>query len=348
MTSILPTLETLSRCGRARARRSSRRAAPRARARRCSARSGAGVRPIRPPPAPETGHGLAHIVCRPRPETDAGQVRGAERGRLGELGRARPARRARRPGTASASAFALAPPSTRSSRSGSPARRLDRAHGVDRLVGDRLERRARDVRAAAAAREPDDRAARVRVPVRRAESGQRRHEVHAVVASSRRASCSVSAARSMIRRPSRSHCTAAPVTKIDASSAYARAAPVAARDASRAARGGACGGVAPVLTSTNEPVPYVFLPIPGVDARLAEQRRLLVAGDRRRRGPRAPWSSVRPRDAERSRRSAARAAARARARRTARAAPDPSGPRRCRRAACATRSSRRSRARRSA
>ena len=58
---------------------------------------------------------------------------------------------------------------------------VHRPHGVDGLVGHRLQRGAREVRAAAAAGEPDDRPARVRVPVRRAEPGQRGDEVDAVV-----------------------------------------------------------------------------------------------------------------------------------------------------------------------
>ena len=113
----------------------------------------------------------------------------------------------------------VAPPSARSSASGSRAGALHRPHRVDGLVGHRLERRAREVRAAAAAREPDDRPARVGIPVRRAQPGERGHEVDAVVGVQRAASASVSAASAMIPSPSRSHCTAAPVTKIAASSA---------------------------------------------------------------------------------------------------------------------------------
>ena len=67
---------------------------------------------------------------------------------------------------------------------------------------------------------PDDRAARVRIPVRRSEAGQRRHEVDAVVGVERaRPSPRSRSAASMIPRPSRSHCTAAPVTNTLASSA---------------------------------------------------------------------------------------------------------------------------------
>ena len=90
----------------------------------------------------------------------------------------------------------VAPPSARSSVSSTAARPLHRADGVDGLVGDRLERGAREVRASRAAGQADDRPARVRVPVRRSEPGQRR-------ARSRRrrcpratpASCSVSRGR---------------------------------------------------------------------------------------------------------------------------------------------------------
>ena len=67
---------------------------------------------------------------------------------------------------------------------------------------------------------PMIRPAGVRVPVRRAEPGQRRHEHHAVGRDGTVAAiASVSAAEPTICRPSRSHCTAAPVTKIAPSSA---------------------------------------------------------------------------------------------------------------------------------
>ena len=52
---------------------------------------------------------------------------------------------------------------------------------VGALERDRLERGARDVRRGGAAREAEDRAARVGVPVRRAEAGERRHEIDAAV-----------------------------------------------------------------------------------------------------------------------------------------------------------------------
>ena len=53
----------------------------------------------------------------------------------------------------------------------------DALDDVARLVGDRLERRAHEVLARRAAREPDERAARALVPVRRAEPDERGHEV---------------------------------------------------------------------------------------------------------------------------------------------------------------------------
>ena len=62
-------------------------------------------------------------------------------------------------------------------------------------------------------------AAGVRVPVGRAEAGERRHEDDAAGVGDGRGEASISAAEPMIRRPSRSHCTAAPVTKIAPSSA---------------------------------------------------------------------------------------------------------------------------------
>ena len=60
------------------------------------------------------------------------------------------------------------------------------AHGLKHvrgLVGDGLQRRADDVRPARAAREADDGAAAVHVPVRRAQSGEGRHEVDVAVVS---------------------------------------------------------------------------------------------------------------------------------------------------------------------
>ena len=77
--------------------------------------------------------------------------------------------------------LAVAPPSARSSSSGMPERGVLSPHGVDRLVGDRLQRGAGQVCASRAAREPDDRSARVRVPVRGAQTGEGGHEVDAVV-----------------------------------------------------------------------------------------------------------------------------------------------------------------------
>jgi hypothetical protein len=55
------------------------------------------------------------------------------------------------------------------------------ADRIDRLVGDRLEGRAREVAAVGSPCEAHDRAAGVRIPVRRAEPGQRWDEVDAVV-----------------------------------------------------------------------------------------------------------------------------------------------------------------------
>ena len=47
------------------------------------------------------------------------------------------------------------------------------------LERDRFQCRARDMRDRAAARQADDRALRRRLPIRRAETGERRHEYHA-------------------------------------------------------------------------------------------------------------------------------------------------------------------------
>ena len=62
----------------------------------------------------------------------------------------------------------------------------------------------------------------------------------------------------MTPSPSRSHCTAAPVMKIDPSRAYSTVVPsvnaivVTSPCCER-------GASAPVCSSTNDPVPYVFL-----------------------------------------------------------------------------------------
>ena len=77
--------------------------------------------------------------------------------------------------------LAAAPPSTRSED--------ELRHHVEHvahLEGDRLQRRADDVGAGGAAGEADDQAARLRVPVRRAEPGQGRHEDDAVAVGDRR------------------------------------------------------------------------------------------------------------------------------------------------------------------
>ena len=58
------------------------------------------------------------------------------------------------------------------------------AHGFDeiaRLVRDALERRAGEMRARRRALDPDQQSARVHVPMRRSQAGERRDEVHVVV-----------------------------------------------------------------------------------------------------------------------------------------------------------------------
>src|SRR5688572_32315839 len=74
------------------------------------------------------------------------------------------------------------------------------------------------------------------------------------VFSTLRASGSVSAAASMIPRPSRSHCTAAPAMKIDASSAYAGR-PVASQATVVRRPPPGAGRTCPALRSRNAPVP---------------------------------------------------------------------------------------------
>ena len=76
--------------------------------------------------------------------------------------------------------LALMPPSTRTSSSACP---VSRSCGLDEVrapVGDALEDRAYEVRPRRSARDAEEAAARAEVPLRRAETRQRRHEGHAV------------------------------------------------------------------------------------------------------------------------------------------------------------------------
>ena len=82
-----------------------------------------------------------------------------------------------------------AAPSTRC-----PNRRAIASISSAALEGDRLERRARDVRRVVPRVRPDDGAARVRIPVRRAQADERGHEIHAAAVGDARA-------RALRRRP---------------------------------------------------------------------------------------------------------------------------------------------------
>ena len=115
----------------------------------------------------------------------ARKVGGAQRGRLGRLGEHdRDAEdvglELHQPGVrggATVHAQLVEDPS------GGALHRPDRIVG---LVGDRLERRAREVSGGAAAGEADDRPARVRIPVGRAQAREGRYEVDALVGIERR------------------------------------------------------------------------------------------------------------------------------------------------------------------
>ena len=74
----------------------------------------------------------------------------------------------------------LAPPSTFSSVSSTPASRCIASSRSRDLIGHRLDGRPGDVGRGRAARDADDRAAGVGIPIRRAEPDERRHQVHAV------------------------------------------------------------------------------------------------------------------------------------------------------------------------
>ena len=113
------------------------------------------------------------------------------------------------------------------------------------------------------------------------------------------ASGPVSAASSMTPSPSRSHWIG---RAGDEDRAFERVARRCRRPASTppssACPRSAPGTSAPTLSSTKLPVPYVFLAMPGSNAGLAEQRRLLVAGDAADRD-----AGAAPRTDPRSRRS---------------------------------------------
>ena len=156
-----------------------------------------------------------------KPDRQARQVRRAERRRLGHRRAARPARRAGRPGTASAGRW----PPRRRPRAARPARCPQSpcigVEQVGHLERDALERRARDVRRGRAARDPDD-GARARTDPSAARPGRR------TPAPGRRRRCRAPTRPAPRRRttdwmmpsPSRSHCTTAPPMKTLPSSAY--------------------------------------------------------------------------------------------------------------------------------
>ena len=134
---------------------------------------------------------------------------------------------------------------------------------VGGAVRHRLERGAREVRARRSAREPDDRSARVGLPVRRAESGQRGNEVHAVRRLDR--------ARQrfgLARLLDDAESVAQPLHRGagDEDRRLERVRRPAARIAGdrREQSVSRRGPLAPVFSSRNAPVPYVFLPVPRV------------------------------------------------------------------------------------
>ena len=74
--------------------------------------------------------------------------------------------------------LAAMPPSTRSTVSAGA--RPVGAHGLEQvagLVADRFQRRARELGGARIAGEPEDRAARLRIPLGRAEADKGRHQI---------------------------------------------------------------------------------------------------------------------------------------------------------------------------
>ena len=160
-------------------------------------------------------------------------------------------------------------------------------------------------------------AARVGAPVRRAEPGERGTKSTPPLTSTDAASASPSSASPMMPRPSRSHWIAAPATKTAPSSAYCGGSCSSARRPRCAARRAARRRVARVSTRTKQPVPYVAFACPARSS-LAEERRLLVAGDagdRHRRAEQLALAECAPDGADlaagaRGRRRTARAARR--------------------------------------
>ena len=136
-----------------------------------------------------------------------------------------------------------------------PASRLHRVEQVGDLERDALERGAGDVRRRRAARDADDRAARVRVPVRRAEAGERRHEVDAAgVGDARGERLDLRRASRIMPSPSRSHCTTAPAMKTLPSSAYSVRPPICHATVVSSCCCDASASV-PVFSSRKQPVP---------------------------------------------------------------------------------------------
>ena len=123
--------------------------------------------------------------------------------------------------------------------------------------------RPRDVAGRRAARDADDRAARVRIPVRRAEAGEGRHEVDAaVVGHGRRERLDVgrllddaqAVAQPLHDRAADEH---AALERVLGASAHRPARPSSAGGSSTST------GCVPVFCSRKQPVPYVFFVSPG-------------------------------------------------------------------------------------
>ena len=180
----------------------------------------------------------------------------------------------------SSRSMAEAPPSTRRSRTGRPAACV---HGLDHVAG--LERHglhdgAGQVGARRAAGDAGERAAGVRIPPGAAEAGEGGHE-H----TPRRCRARTPPAGRPRRRgamspsPSRSHWTAAPVTKMAPSRAYA-VVPSASVQATVVSRPSVGGGHRSADVHEHEAAGAVgVLRGARLEAGLPEQRGLLVAGD---------------------------------------------------------------------
>ena len=155
---------------------------------------------------------------------------------------------------------------------------------IRRLERDRLQRGARHVRLSGSPREPEHRTAGIGVPMGCTEAHECRHEEYTAGIRHARGKRLDFGAERISFKPSRSHCTTAPPMNTLPSRAYSSdsSAPGDGREQTVVRhRPGRAG----ILQQKTSRAVSVFAH-PRLETRLAEQRRLLIAGDARdREGP---------------------------------------------------------------